>query len=465
MVRRQRGNAAFLLNVQISCDYLIITWDQKPGHDLEQVFMDKSTTTRSIPGHNSFPVDEVRDLFPALRKAGDFIFLENAGGAQVPQTVVDAVTHHLIDANVQRMAKYEHSERVDANLAAARESVAILVNAYRPEEISFGLNATSFIRLVSLGISKMLKDRNEIIVTDMDHDANIATWLALEADGAKIVWWHMRDDGTLNPEDLKPLVNERTRLVACTVTAHSIGTIVDVASVGRIAHAAGAEVFLDCVHYGPHGLIDVKAWDCDYLVCSGYKNFSPHMGFLWGRYEALCRLPTFKEDFIPDVPPYKIEVGTFPYENVAGMDAAVRYLEDLGRRFLADGKHSRRDALASAMGAIGNYERVLSGRMIAALKRNGAVIYGISDEDRLEGRVPTICFNIPGISPQDISAGMGKARIGIRDGHMFAPRLMKRLGLSMDSGAVRVSLVHYNKVEEIDRFETVLAGIVAAHSP
>ncbi|TCL64181.1 cysteine desulfurase-like protein [Rhizobium sp. BK251] len=425
--------------------------------------MSVQASPRSMAGHNSFPVDEIREMFPAIRKAGDFIFLENAGGAQVPQMVVDAVTNHLIDSNVQRMAKYEHSERVDANLVAARESVAILVNAYRPEEISFGLNATSFIRLVSLGIAKMLKERSEIVVTDMDHDANIATWLALEADGAKIVWWRMREDGTLHTEDLVPLVNERTRLVACTVTAHSIGTIVDVAAVGKIAHAAGAEVFLDSVHFGPHGLIDVQAWDCDYLVCSGYKNFSPHMGFLWGRFDALCRLPTFKEDFIPDVPPYKIEVGTFPYENVAGMDAAVRYLEGIGRRFLPEGTHSRRAALTAAMGAIREYELSLSREMIAALKRQGAVIYGISDEERLKGRVPTICFNIPGVSPQLISAEMGKIGIGIRDGHMFAPRLMKRLGLSMETGAVRVSLVHYNKLEEIARFEKALAEIISGH--
>ncbi|MBP1849581.1 cysteine desulfurase-like protein [Rhizobium halophytocola] len=424
--------------------------------------MNLQTSPQHQTLRNSFPVDEIRALFPAIEKAGDFIFLENAGGAQVPQTVVDAVTNHLIDANVQRMARYEHSQKVDANLDAARESVATLVNAYRPDEISFGLNATSFIRLVSLGISKMLSTRNEIVVTDMDHDANIATWTALEADGAKIVWWHMREDGTLDPEDLKPLVNEKTRLVACTVTAHSIGTMVDVAAVGRIAHAAGAEVFLDSVHYGPHGLIDVQAWDCDYLVCSGYKNFSPHMGFLWGRYDALCRLPTFKEDFIPDVPPYKIEVGTFPYENVAGMDAAVRYLESVGERFLPAGEHSRREALTAAMAAIRAYELTLAAEMIAVLKRHDATIYGISDEARLSQRVPTICFNIPGVSPQLLSAELGKRRIGVRDGHMFAPRLMKRLGLSMESGAVRVSLVHYNKVEEIARFEAALAEIIAA---
>ncbi len=409
---------------------------------------------------DSFPVEEIRALFPAIQKAGDFIFLENAGGSQVPQSVVDAVANHLIDNNVQRMARYAHSEGVDRKLAEARESVAMLVNAYRPEEISFGLNATSFIRLVSLGISKMLGERNEIVITDMDHDANIATWTALEADGAKIVWWHMREDGRLHTEDLVPLVGDRTRLVACTVTAHAIGTIVDVASVGRIAHAAGAEVFLDSVHYGPHGLIDVQAWDCDYLVCSGYKNFSPHMGFLWGRYEVLCRLPTFKEDFIPDMPPYKIEVGTFPYENVAGMNAAVLYLESVGRRFL-NGENSRRAAITAAMAAIRGYEVTLSRAMIAVLKRHGATIYGISDEALLDQRVPTICFNIGGITPQDIATDMGKAGIGLRDGHMFAPRLMKRLGLAMETGAVRVSMVHYNTLDEVARFDAKLGEIIA----
>lgn len=414
-------------------------------------------------GTNGFPVEEIRAMFPAIVKANGFIFLENAGGSQVPQVVIDAVTDHLVNYNVQRMAKYEHSQGVDRNLEAARESVAILVNAYRPEEISFGLNATSFIRLVSLGIAKTLGERNEIVVTDMDHDANIATWLALEADGAKIVWWRMREDGTLHTEDLKPLLNDKTRLVACTVTAHSIGTIVDVAAVGKLAHEAGAEVFLDCVHYGPHGLIDVQAWDCDYLVCSGYKNFSPHMGFLWGRYDALVRLPTFKEDFIPNIPPYKIEVGTFTYENVAGMNAAVGYLEQLGRRFLAGEGHSRREAIVAAMRAIGDYERILSREMLGVLKSHGAVIYGIADESQLHRRVPTILFNIPGITPQEVATEMGKARIGIRDGHMFAPRLMKRLGLTMETGAIRVSMLHYNTIAEIHRFGEVLGEILARH--
>jgi cysteine desulfurase family protein (TIGR01976 family) len=271
----------------------------------------------------------------------------------------------------------------------------------------------------------------------------------------------MREDGNLHVDDLKPLVSERTRLVACTVTAHSIGSIVDVASVARIAHAAGAEVFLDCVHYGPHGLIDVQAWDCDYLVCSGYKNFSPHMGFLWGRFETLKRLPTFREDFIPDEPPYKVEAGTFIYENVSGMDAAVQYLELIGRNLAPSNNRSRRENIVAGMGAIRDYELLLAREMLAVLKDCNATIYGVAEEARIHERVPTFCFNIGKLSPQKIVEEMAEMQIGIRDGHMYAPRLMKRLNLSMDSGAIRASLVHYNTVDEVRRFGEALRAVIA----
>ncbi len=412
--------------------------------------------------NDAFPVDELRGQFPALQKNCDFIFLENAGGSQVPQCVVDAVTRHLVDFNVQRMAKYRISEGVDRNLAEARQSVAILVNAYQADEISFGLNATSFIRLVSLGIAKMLGDRNEIIVTDMDHDANISTWMALEEYGAKIMWWRMREDHRLHVDDLAPLLNTKTRLVACAAAAHSIGTIVDVAAVAAAAKTVGSEVFVDAVHFGPHGLIDVQAWNCDYVVCSGYKNFSPHMGFLWGRYDALCALPTFREDFIPDRPPYKIEVGTFPYENVAGMNAAVKYLESIGTRISPELCGTRRASIVVAMRAIREYELVLSREMIRALKRQGARIYGVSDENEVERRVPTICFTLADITPQEFATRMGEAGVGLRDGHLFAPRLMQRLGLSMETGAIRVSLVHYNTINEICRFEQIVEQVLMA---
>jgi cysteine desulfurase family protein (TIGR01976 family) len=414
----------------------------------------------SEPNAN-FPIEAVRAAFPALTRPPGFIFFDNAAGAQVPQIVLDALNHHLLECNVQRGGRYAKSREVDETILRARQSVADLVNARDASEISFGMNATSFIRLVSLAIGQTLDQRNQIVVTDMDHEANVATWLALERSGARILWWKMRDDGNLHAEDLIPLVSSATRLVACTLASNAIGSIVDVAGAARVAHAAGAELFLDAVHYGPHGLIDVQAWDCDYLVCSGYKIFAPHMGFLWGRHELLQRLPTFREDFIPDEPPGKIEAGTFVYENVAGMDAAVRYLEALGRSMAGDDatakSESRRAALQRAFETIRGYEASLSLEMLEVLNECGAVVYGVADTKRIGERVPTLCFKLPNVSPARVTEEIAKQNIGVRDGHMYSPRLMKRLGLAPESGAVRASLVHYNTVEEVRRFGSALA--------
>lgn len=407
-----------------------------------------------------FPVEAVRGRFPALAER-DTLFFDNAAGAQVPDTVIEAVSAHLIGHNVQRGGRYRESRQVDASVAWARESVAIFVNASEPAEISFGLNATSFIRLVSLGIAKDLGARNEIVVTDLDHDANISTWVALEEMGATIRLWRMREDFRLHVEDLELLLGRHTRLVACTAASHALGTLVDVAAVGRAAHAAGAELFVDAVHYGPHGSIDVQAWDCDYLVCSGYKTFSPHMGFLWGRREALIRLHTFREDFIPNEPPYKIEVGTFAYEAVAGMDAAIRYLEWLGGQF-APASSSRRDHLVTAMEAIRRYEQSLSAELLFMLKRRGAIVHGVSDPNEAATRVPTVCFNLPSRQPGRITAALAERGIAIRDGHLYAPRLMARLNLPVASGALRVSLVHYNTRKELERFDALLGEAIAA---
>jgi cysteine desulfurase family protein (TIGR01976 family) len=410
-----------------------------------------------------FPIRAVRSCFPALNTGEKFIFLDNAAGAQIPQVVFDAVNQHLLECNVQRGGRYGKSMEVDASIERARESVAVLVNARHSSEIAFGMNATSFIRLISLAIGQTLAERNEIVVTDMDHEANVATWLALAKDGAKFLWWKMREDGNLHAEDLKALLSKRTRLVACTVASNALGSIVDVTEAGRLAHEAGAEIFLDCVHHGPHGTIDVQAFDCDYLVCSGYKIFSPHMGFLWGRRELLRNLPTFREDFIPDEPPGKIEAGTFIYENVAGMDAAVRYMETLGGALPAETKpgsaSSRRNNLVKSMNAIVAYERLLALELLRVLKTAGATVYGIHEEDRLRERVPTFCFNLGAIDPAVVTTTLAQADIGIRDGHMYAPRLMRRLGLDPDRGAARVSLVHYNTVEEIHRFRSVLLDL------
>lgn len=405
---------------------------------------------------SNFPVEHVRTAFPALQNG--FIFFDNAAGAQAPQTVLNAVADHLLHRNVQRGGRYKQSQEVDATIARARESVALLVNARHPEEISFGMNATSFMRLISITIGQSLKERREIIVTDLDHEANIAVWLALEREGAKIIWWHFRDDGRLYPEDLETLLSPRTRIVACTLASNAIGSILDIAAVSKRAHAAGAEVFVDAVHYGPHGPIDVQAFGCDYLVCSGYKIFSPHMGFLWGRRETLNALPTFREDFVPDTTPAKLEIGTYIYENVAGMDAAVRYLEELGRR-TNPAANSRRAALVTATEAIRAYEAQLSCAMLDVLAKANATVYGITSQDQLLHRTPTLCFNLPGISPARVTEELARQNIGVRDGHMYSPRLMKRLGLTKESGAVRASLVHYNTLEEVRSFAGALAKI------
>jgi cysteine desulfurase family protein (TIGR01976 family) len=325
------------------------------------------------------------------------------------------------------------------------------------------MNATSFIRLVSLAIGQMLGERREIIVTDLDHEANVATWLALAPLGATFRWWCVRDDGRLHCADLEPLLGPGTRLLACTIASNALGSLVDVRRAAELVHSAGGEIFLDGVHYAPHGPIDVQALDCDYLVCSGYKIFAPHMGFLWGRYELLAALPTFREDFIPDQPPGKIEAGTFIYENVSGMAGAIDYLAELARSLTRTGETTSRRTLCedchAAMSGIRIYEQGLSLQLVRVLREAGATIYGISDDAQLAERLPTICFNLPGIAPASVTEAAASAHIGVRDGHMYSPRLMKRLGLAVETGAVRVSLAHYNTYAEIHRFGEVLARL------
>jgi len=411
-----------------------------------------------------FPVHDLRRRFPALEQAGRFIFFDNAAGAQIPASVIDAVTNHLRVRNVQRGGPYRHSREVDATIARARESVAAFVNAPSADEIAFGLNATSFIRAISLAVGQTLDARPEIVVSDLDHEANVATWLALQRAGARIVWWRARvgaDGARLHTEDLEPLLTERTRIVACTMASNATGSLVDVADAARRAHAVGAEIFLDAVHFAPHAPIDVRAIDCDYLVCSGYKVFAPHMGFAWCRREAMSRLPTFREDFIPDVMPDKLEAGTYAYENVAGMDAAIAYIEDLGRV----GAASRVETIRAGMKAIAEYERTLSMKLLDEVERiPGLTVHGVTDRRRLHERVPTLCFSVAGHAASAIADALAARDVGVRSGHMYSPRLMARVGLS-GAGAVRASLVHYNTADEIARFGAALREVVRDKNP
>ena len=407
-----------------------------------------------------FPVESLRRQFPALERDNFFLFFDNAAGAQVPGRVVEAVSNHLVERGVQRGGPYRQSREVDATIERARESVAAFLNARRPQEIAFGLNATSFIRAISLAIGQSLGARPEIVVTDLDHEANVATWLALERLGARIRWWRVRDDGRLHTADLDGVLTEQTRIVACTMAANATGSLVDVADVARRARRVGAETFVDAVHVAPHGPIDVQAIDCDYLVCSGYKIFAPHMGFAWCRTEAIARLPTFREDFIPDEMPSKLEAGTYGYESVAGMDAAIGYLEELGRTVGTAAGMTRRAAIVAAMEAIAAHERQLSAALLDSLAAvPGTTLYGVTDRARLNERVPTVLFTVADVGPAALAEALATRDIGVRSGHMYSPRVLTRLGL-MPDGAVRASLVHYNTLEEVGQFWEAIAEIV-----
>lgn len=411
-----------------------------------------------------FPIDQIRRTFPALQNSDGFVFFDNAAGAQIPQIVLDAVTDHLLYHNVQRGGRYQKSQAVDAVLQRAREAVAALLNAASPEEVAFGMNATSFLRLVSLAIADTMGERREIVATDLDHEANIAVWLALERFGAIVRWWRIREDGRLHVDDLAPLLGSKTRLVACTAASNALGVTVDIAAAARLAHAAGAELLVDSVHFAPHGPIDVQAWQCDYLVCSGYKIFAPHMGFLWGRRQALDALPTFREHFVPNVPPAKIEVGTYVYENVAGMAAAVEYLESLAEpNGNAGAPESRRQRLLRTMEAIRAYESTLCSELLRGLTSiDGVTVYGPGASCPSASRVPTVAFNVAGLAAAEVCAGLAARGFGVRDGNMYAPRLISRLGLGEDGSVVRASLVHYNSMDEVRRFLEAL-GEIARH--
>src|SRR3989441_1137973 len=397
----------------------------------------------------SFPIDAIRSQFPALHESRGTIFFDNAAGAQLPARVIDAVKDHLVHRMVQRGGPYTLSREVDDVIERARAAVADLVNASDPNEIVFGLNGTSFMRLMSQTIAEQRNGRNEIVVTELDHEANISVWLELQKRGFTVRFWPVADrNPRLDLKDLVPLLSDKTRLVAVTWASNATGSLVDVAAVADAAHAAGAEIFVDAVHYLPHGPIDVQKAGIDYMACSIYKAFAPHMGFGWGRKQLLDQLPAFREYFIPDAAPYKFEIGTYVYENVAGLLAAIDYLEDVGRKCGADG--DRREGVHHAMQAIRNYEMTLTDRMLRGLESIPSVrAYGLR---KPADRTPTFCFTFEGVSPASVCEKVGRRGYAIRYGHLYCPRLIRRLGLSEDVGAIRASLVHYNTADEIDGF-------------
>jgi cysteine desulfurase family protein (TIGR01976 family) len=390
--------------------------------------------------------ETVRERFPALRAAGDReVFFDNAAGAQVPDEVVDAVREHYTKRNVQRGGHYALSRAVDEGIADARRAIASFLNASSPREIVFGLNSTSLIRMTAEALRPRFKKGDRVIVTELDHEANIGAWLRLESSGVEPVVWHVAggDAGRLDLDGLAGLLRAgagRVRLVALPLASNATGRIVDVAAAARLAHEAGALVFVDAVHYGPHGLIDVQALNADFLAFSGYKIFGPHIGFLWGRADQLRTLEPARDFFIPAEAPYAFEPGTQSYEAIAGMAAALRYLASL------DGSGSLRRAMAHIRG----HEAALSTCLLEQFRSvPGMKIYGDADPASVEARVPTFAFRVEGRTCSAVVETLASLGIHARDGHMYAPRLVRALGLDPEDGVCRVSLCHYNTPAEI----------------
>lgn len=420
----------------------------------------------------TFDIDWVRAQFPALRQQVNgqpAVFLDGPGGTQVPQRVIDAISDYLANANANTHGVFATSARTDATIAAAHSAMADLLNC-DPDEVVFGPNMTTLTFALSRAIGRELQPGDEIVVTRLDHDANVSPWTALEERGVVIRWVDIDvEDCTLDMADLRRQISEKTKLVAVGYASNAVGTINDVAEVVRLAHAVGAWVFVDAVHYAPHGPIDVRALGCDFLACSPYKFFAPHMGALYGKRAHMQRLRPYKVRPAADTLPDRWETGTKNHEGLAGVVAAVEYLTELGRGQGAGSGEAekqssdsqpqvpRRQALLAAMDAIRAYERVLSERLIRGLLEiPGLTFYGISDAARFDWRTPTVSIRLEGYTPRQLAEALAEQGLFVWDGNYYAINLTERLGVEQDGGMVRIGLVHYNTAEEVERLLAAL---------
>jgi cysteine desulfurase family protein (TIGR01976 family) len=382
--------------------------------------------------------------------------------------VIDAMADYFRRANANHGGHFITSHRNDEMIEQTRAAMADFLNAPLPREIVFGANMTTLTFSLSRAIGRILEPDDEIVVTRLDHDANIAPWVALEERGARIKWVDFSvEDCRLNLEQLASLLTDRTRLVAVGYASNAVGTMNPINRIADLVHRAGAWLWVDAVHYAPHGPIDVQAAGCDFLVCSAYKLFGPHVGVLWGRLELLEQLTAYKVRPSNPNPPHKFETGTLNHEGLAGVLAAVNYLAGVGREYgphpgMTDPARSghyegRRRELKQALNTIRAYERPLFTYMLEETQKiPGITVYGITNPEEFGERCPTMAFTREGFTPRAIATYLGNQGIFVWDGNYYAVNVTERLGLEASGGMVRVGLVHYNIREEIDRLLTAL---------
>jgi cysteine desulfurase family protein (TIGR01976 family) len=409
----------------------------------------------------------VRAHFPALRREHDEVpvaYLDGPGGTQVPAECIDAIVAHLASGTANTHGAFDASHETDALVAEAHAATADFLGAHQPEEIVFGPNMTTLTLSVSRALGRDLQPGDEVVVTRLDHDANVAPWLAVAEDrGAVVRWVDINEaDCTLDLTSLENVLSERTRIVAVGLASNAVGTVNDVGRAVELAHAAGAVAYVDAVHAAPHLPIDVASLRADFVVCSPYKFFGPHLGALYGRREHLERLTAYRVRPAGEGLPGKWETGTQTHELLAGLLGTYRYLGALGRAYgRATREADRRTALQAAMVAIREYERDLAAPLLQGLAGvAGLRIRGITDPDRDAERVPTVAFTLAGHHPRAVAEHLGARGISVWDGDYYAYELIRRLGLDDAGGMVRVGLVHYNTLAEVERLVDAIAALV-----
>jgi len=402
-------------------------------------------------------VMELRREFPALGQTFDgrpIAFFDGPGGTQVHGTVIDAVARYYTEANSNSHGAFEFSRRTDRTVSEARTAIADFVHANRADEIVFGASMTALTFNLSRAIGRTLSAGDEIIVTRLDHDANVAPWVALEERGVVIRRIDFDPtDCTLDMDGMRAAIGPKTKVVAVGAASNAVGTVNDIAQIARWAHDVGAWIYVDAVQYAPHAAMDVQALGIDFLACSAYKLYGPHLGILWGRYRLLDTLSAYKVIPADDAPPDKFETGTPNFEGMAAATAAVDYIASVGRRFgEAGASASRRTEIVAGMAVIRRYEMELAERLITGLQSiRGVRIYGITDRARFEQRMPVVSFTLEGHAPADIARRLGEHGIFAWNGDFYAVHVIEWLGLAATGGLVRIGINHYNTVDEIDR--------------